>query len=105
MRNLEFSNLQNQFLQDDVFVYKMIYYFKFIIVQNINFDIDNIVNSANTLFFFKDQDLNHKFHEKLAVNSNTIVVKTQIHSFNHTATCFKYHQKNAEKNSCRFDML
>ena len=103
--NLEFNNLWDWFLQDDVFAHKMICYFKSIIVQNINFNIDNIISSANTLFSFKDQDLNHEFHERLAVNSNIIVIKTQIHSFNHTTTCFKYCQKNAEKNACRFNML
>ena len=83
----------------------MICYFKFIIVQSINFDIDSIADSANTSLFFKDQNLNHEFHEKLAIDNNTIVIKTQIHFFNHIVTCFKYHQKNAEKNACRFDML
>ena len=82
----------------------MICYFESIIAQNVNFDIDNTVNSANTSFSFKDQNLNHEFHERLVVNNNVIVVKTQIHFFNHTTTCFKYCQKNAEKNSCRFNM-
>src|SRR5947207_12951307 len=102
MRNLEFSNLQNQLLQDDVFAHKIICYFEFIIAQNINFDIDSTADSANISFSFKNQDLNHEFHEKFAVNNNIIVIKTQIHFFNHTTTCFKYHQKNTEKNSCRF---
>ena len=103
-RNLEFNNLQDQLLQDDVFAHRMICYLKFIIVQNINFDIDSTANSANTSFSSKNQDLNHEFHERLAVNSNTVAVKTQIHFFNHTVICFKYHQKDVEKNVCRFNM-
>ena len=83
----------------------MICYLKSIIAQSINFDIDSIVNSANTSFSSKDQDSDHKFHEKLAVDNNIIAVKTQIHFFNHMMTCFKYHQKSTEKNSCRFDIL
>ena len=104
-RNLKFNNLQNWLLQNNVFAHKMICYFKFIIVQNINSDIDSTADSANTSFFFKNQDSNHKFYEKLAVNNDVIVIKTQIHSFNHMITCFKYHQKSIEKNSCKFDML
>ena len=83
----------------------MIYYFKFIIIQNINFDINNIVNFVNTLFFKKNQDSDYEFHEKCAVNSNTIIIKIQIHFFNHIITCFKYHQKDTKKNACKFDIL
>ena len=83
----------------------MICYFKFIIAQSINSDIDSIVNSVNTLFSSKNQNSDHKFHERFAIDNNVIVIKTQIHSFNHTATCFKYHQKNIEKNACKFNML
>ena len=78
-------------MQDDVFAHKMIYYFKFIIVQNVNFDIDNIADFINTSFSFKNQNLNHEFHEKLAVDNDVIAVKTQIYFFNHIITCFKYH--------------
>ena len=87
------------------FAYRIICYFKFIIIQNINFDIDSIADSANTSFSSKDQDLNHEFHEKLVVDNNMIVVKTQIHFFNHMITCFKYYQKNIEKNACKFNIL
>ena len=88
--------------QDNIFAHKIIYYLESIIVQNINFDINNIIDFANILLFFKNQNSDHKFHEKFAIDNNMIVIKTQIHSFNHTATCFKYHQKNTEINTCKF---
>ena len=83
----------------------MICYLKSIIAQSINFNIDSTADSANILFSFKNQDSDYEFHEKCAVNSNTIIIKIQIHFFNHIITCFKYHQKDTKKNACKFDIL
>ena len=104
MKNLEFSNLQSWLLQDNVFACRMICYLESIIVQSVNSDIDSTADPANTSLSLKDQDSDHEFHERLAVDSNAVAAKTQIHFFNHIMICFKYCQRDAEKNACRFDM-
>jgi len=102
--NLEFSNLRGRLLQDGAFAHRVICYLESIIAQSVNFDIDSTAGPANTPPSSKGQDSDHEFHERLAVDSNAVAAKTQIHSSNHTATCFKYRQRGAGKNACRFGM-
>ena len=49
----------------------------------------------------KGPDFDDEFHQMLAADSSAVARKTQIHSSNHTATCFKYRRG---KDACRFGM-
>src|SRR5438045_2392027 len=41
---------------------------------------------------------------ELSTDSNSVACQNQVHSKSHNATCFKYHQKEPGKHSCRFNM-
>jgi hypothetical protein len=99
MGNLAFSTLRERILQDGAFAQRMIHYLESIIVQSINSDNDNIPESgpANAPPSSKDPGSDDKFHQRLTADSNAVACKAQIHSSNHTSTCFKYRQKGQGK--------
>jgi hypothetical protein len=104
--NLEFNTLRDRLLQDGDFAHRVIRYLESIIVQSINADIDSSteLGPTSTPPSSKGLDSDYEFHQKLAVDSNTVASKSQIHSSNHTATCFKYRQRGPGKDACRFGM-
>ncbi len=102
--NLDFSNLRDRLLQDPAFALRMIHYLESIIVQSVNPHVDGTARPANMPPSSKDQESDYEFHERLIIDSHTVAAKTQIHSSNHTATCFKYRQRGVGKKTCRFGM-
>jgi hypothetical protein len=104
--NLQFNTLRDRLLQDGAFAHRVIRYLESIIVQSINSDIDSVTESgpANMPPSSKGPDSDDEFHQRLAADSNAVACKTQIHSSNHTATCFKYRQRGKGKDACRFGM-
>ncbi|KAF2189109.1 hypothetical protein K469DRAFT_522564, partial [Zopfia rhizophila CBS 207.26] len=106
MGSLAFSTLRERLLQDGDFSQRVIRYLEAVIVQSINSDNDSCPESepANTSPSSKDPGSDDEYHQRLTADSNAVARKTQIHSSNHTATCFKYHQRGQRKDTCRFGM-
>jgi hypothetical protein len=52
----------------------------------------------------KDFETDEDFRVRLFADSNAVAHKKQMHSSNHTATCFKYSHSNPGKKTCRFGM-
>ena len=104
--NLSFSTLWDRILKDNVFATRMIRYLETVIVQSIHLgtndqpklDLPNVPPSS------KDLETDHEFHIKLSIDSNAVASSKQMHSPNHNATCFKYHQRGKGKGVCRFGM-
>src|SRR2546423_1553450 len=104
--NLAFGTLRERLVQDDAFAQRGIRDLESIIVHSINSENDSIPESgpANTPPSSKDPGSDDEYHQRLTADSNAVAGKTQIHSSNHTATCFKYRQRGHGKSACRFGM-
>ena len=104
--NLQFNNLRNRLLQDSDFAHRLIRYLESIIVQSLNSEVDSNTESEPAKIAPSPEGPNSddEFHQRLAADSNAVACKTQIHSSNHTATCFKYRQRAQGKDTCRFGM-
>jgi hypothetical protein len=101
--NVAFRTLRERLLDDRPFADRMIKYLETIICQSIHLDVnssadDDLPPSA------KDFESDELFHVRLFTDSNAVAHKKQMHSSNHTATCFKYSLSNTGKKSCRFGM-
>ncbi|KAF9884384.1 hypothetical protein FE257_001840 [Aspergillus nanangensis] len=104
--NLAFATLRDRPLQDTNFAARMLRYLESIIMQGIDKSIphDSEVNIPSTPPSAEDFQSDDGFHVRLSYDSNCVARKTQLHSKNHLATCFKYRQTGAGKNACRFGM-
>jgi hypothetical protein len=104
--NHAFRTLRERILQDRAFATRMIHYLETIICQSVDLDING--NPDIDLAFkppsAKDLETDHDFHVRLSADSNAVAWKKQLHSSNHTATCFKYNQPSVGKGTCRFGM-
>ena len=104
--NLAFRTLRERMLQDRAFATRMIHYLETVICQSVDLDISG--NPDTDLAFkppsAKNLETDHDFHVRLSADSNAVACKTQLHSPNHTATCFKYSQPSMGKRTCRFGM-
>jgi hypothetical protein len=99
--NLAFRTLRDRLLQDEPFATRMIHYLQTTICQSID-----LRTSANTDLppSAKDSETDREFIVRLTSDSNAVASKKQLHSSNHTATCFKYAQSSTGRKSCRFGM-
>src|SRR5438045_4560636 len=104
--NISFSILWDQMLKDNIFATRMICYLESIIVQSIDLETSNHpkLDLPNMPPSSKDLETDHEFHIKLSTDSNAVASTKQMHSPNHNATCFKYHQRGKRKGACRFGM-
>lgn len=60
--------------------------------------------SSNLLFTDNLVDSDSEFNIKLSYNSNYVAHKKQVHSKQHSATCFKYRPRGSTTDTCRFGM-
>jgi helitron helicase-like protein/PIF1-like helicase len=108
--NLAFRTLRDRLLEDEPFAARMIHYLQTAICQSIDLGTDadtdaDLPPPANDLPpSAKDPETDRDFHVRLTADSNAVASKKQLHSSNHTATCFKYAQSSTGKKSCRFGM-
>ena len=105
--NVAFRSLRDRLRDDEPFAARMIHYLQTAICQSIHLGTDTDVDapSANDLPpSAKDPETDRDFHVRLTTDSNAVASKKQLHSSNHTATCFKYAQSKTGKKSCRFGM-
>src|SRR6267378_2054101 len=98
--NIAFRTLQDQLCDDEPW---MIHYLQTAICQSIDLGTDADTD-ANLPPSAKDPETDRDFHVWLTADSNSVASKKQLHSSNHTATCFKYAQSSIGKKSCRFGM-
>jgi hypothetical protein len=104
--NLAFSTLRDQLLHDKPFASRMIRYLEIVIVQSIDLGVDGCTAIEPEIMhpFSKSAETDNEFYARLRTDSNAVAYKKQIHSSNHNATCFKYHQRSQGKDACRFGM-
>lgn len=103
--NLGFSQLRERILTDRSFADRMIRFLETVIMQSLHvFDDDNSENTSRMPPSPTTSISDSEFAEKLFVDSNSIACTKQLHSKNHTATCFKYRKRGSASTSCRFQM-
>src|SRR5947208_9957864 len=83
----------------------MIHYLKSVIKCFINLAVENLENLRTRLqsFFTKNSESNSIFILQLHCDSNAVAFKWQMHSKNHSHTCFK--NVKSESQECRFLFL
>ena len=99
--NFLFEELRNRVLNEPGFADRLISFLESVLTNA----IDNaIVDNESSLFqsapHFSPDRSDEDFYHDLLIDSQTVASKTQIHSSNHNATCFKY----GNKKKCRFGM-
>jgi Helitron helicase-like domain at N-terminus/PIF1-like helicase len=97
--NFTFEDLRTRVLNDSVFANRIISFLESIIVNAVEKAIGGDESLQHQPPFpsnLSDEDFMHQ----LDIDSQTIANKTQRHSANHNATCFKY----GNKSKCRFSM-
>ena len=101
--NVAFRSLRERLLDDGPFADRMIKYLETIICQSIHLDVNSSAGNDQPPSA-KDFETDEDFRVSLFADSNAVAHKKQMHSSNHTATCFKYSHSNTGKKSCRFGM-
>jgi hypothetical protein len=99
--NFMFEELRNRVLNDTTFANRLISFLE----STITNAIDEALTDNDSLLFentphFSTDHSDDGFYRELLNDSHTVASKTQIHSRNHNATCFKY----GNKTKCRFGM-
>ena len=100
--NLEFRNLRSRLQSDAVFAAKMIHYLKSVIKCSVDLAVENLENLRSRLQppSAREPETDSAFVHRLNSDSNAVASKRQMHSKNHTRTCFKYAKKGPQE--CRF---
>ena len=99
--NFVFEELRSRVLNDPGFADRLISFLE----SALTTAIDNALADDESLLFQSPTHLStdrsdEDFYHDLLIDSETVASKTQIHSSNHNATCFKY----GNKSKCRFGM-
>jgi len=100
--NLEFRYLRERLQNDTIFADKMIRYLKSVIKCSIDLAFENLENLRERLqpHSAKGSETDRAFTYLLHCDSNAVASKRQIHSKNHSQTCFKYCKNGSRE--CRF---
>lgn len=109
--NLDFRTLRDH-LHNDGFATGVIQYLESIISQSLHDNARDDPESnlpgepsyTDKVFHHDPEESDAEFMSRLALDSNTVACKKQLHSKTHLATCFKYHQRSGGKRTCRFGM-
>ena len=96
--NLEFRNLRDRLQNDADFASRMIRYLKSIIRCSVDLAAEHLEILAAQLEppSAKDPESDSAFIHRLHCDSNAVASKRQMHSKNHSRTCFKY-SKNGSR--------
>ena len=100
--NLEFRNLRARLQNDTAFAGDMIRYLKSIIKHSVDVAVENVENLRTRLQApsAKEPESDADFMHRLHCDSNAVASKRQMHSKNHSRTCFK--KAKAGSQECRF---
>ena len=95
--NLEFCNLRSRLQSDAVFAARMIHYLKSVIKCSVDLAVENLENLRSQLQppSARKPETDSAFVHQLNCDSNAVASKQQMHSKNHTRTCFKYAKKGS----------
>lgn len=103
--NLGFSKLRERILSDCSFADRMPRFLETVIMHGLHMLDDSCsVNTSGEPPSATTSISDSEFAERLFVDSNYVASTKQLHSKNHTETCFKYRKRGSAPASCRFQM-
>jgi hypothetical protein len=103
--NLGFIRLRDRILADDHFANRMVGFLETVMMHSLHgSDEDPGTPVSHKPPPSTGPETDTEFIQSLLRDSNHVARTKQVHSKNHTATCFKYHQQRSLHNVCRFGM-
>lgn len=104
-RNLGFSKLREQIFSDCSFADRMIRFLETVIMHGLYILDDSCsINISEEPLSATTSISDSEFAERLFVDNNYIASTKQLHSKNHTETCFKYRKRGSAPAFCRFQI-